>query len=221
MPYLPYIVLGAALGGVLVGVLVRAYVGRLRGNPRVVDPGQVYRGGQLKGTRLLGFLQARGIRAVLNLLGANPEDAALEEERRTCRERGIVHVDLDLNADELPSPEAVETLLDELDTLPRPLLIHGEAGSEGTGLASALYLHVQAGCPLDRAQASQLTWHCGHWSSRRARGIHRFFDLYRLSSGALPLREWVVEEYPAVYAERRRREEREALFSTRGADGLP
>jgi len=221
MPYLLYVVSAAALAAALLGTLIRAYVGRFNGNIRVVDPGQVFRSGQLSGARLLGFLSSRGIRAVLNLRGPVPEDATLQEEREVCRARGIVHVDLDISAKELPSPESVEALLDELDLLPRPLLIHCAAGSDRSGLASALYLHVQAGFPLDRARASQLTWRYGHWPTGGARVIDHFFDLYRLSGGELPLREWVVEEYPAVYAERREREEREALFSTRGADGLP
>jgi protein tyrosine/serine phosphatase len=190
----------AAPAGACAVIGLKSYIGRYNGNLRAVDPGQVFRSGQLTGARLRDALTSLGIRAVLNLRGPLPGDVALLRERQTCRKLGLAHVDLDLKLGRLPTPEAVWELLHALDHLPRPLLIHCAAGSDRTGLAGAIYLHLHQGLPLRQAQASQLTWRYGHWPIRRAKQMDRFFDLYHRTGRGLPFRRWALEKYPEVYA---------------------
>lgn len=190
--------LWAAPAGVGAVVALRSYVGRYNGNVRVVDPGLVLRSGQLPGSRLARLLQTENVQSVLNLRGAL-DDAALREEREICRRLGVIHVDLDFPLGELPKPETMTHLLDALDQLPLPMLIHCAAGSDRTGLACTLYLHLHHGLPLRLAQRSQLTWRYGHWPIKQAKLMDRFLDLYRETGRGLSFREWVAERYPRVY----------------------
>ena len=200
VPRLIYSALWAGPVGACAVIGLKHYTGRYNGNLRTVDPGQVHRSGQLTGARLVDTLTSRGIQSVLNLRGPLPEDVALRRERELCRELGLTHVDVALNLGELPAPEAVGVLLHALDHLPRPLLIHCAAGSDRTGLACTLYLHLHKGLPLRQAQSSQLTWRYGHWPTRQAKAMDRFFNLYHQTGRGLPLRAWAVEQYPEVYA---------------------
>ncbi len=200
MLWLAYIAFGMLLLAVCGRYLLHAYMGRFNGNIRVVEPRLVYRSGQLSGDRLAGFLTGRNIRAVLNLRGDVPDDVRIEEERQACAARGIVYVDLALYDKSLPSPDSIEALLEELDTLPRPLLIHCAAGSDRTGLACTLYAHLHQGLSLDHAQSRHLTWRYGHtpWGSSRA--MDHFFNLYRQTGLGRPVRDWITDRYPGVYA---------------------
>ncbi len=150
MLWVIYMGFGLLLAAVCGRFLLRAYMGRFNGNIRVVEPGLVYRSGQLARDRLTRFLATRQIRAALNLRGDVPSDPRIEEERQACADRGIIYVDLPLNDKSLPAPDSVTALLDELDTLPRPLLVHCLAGSDRTGLACTLYAHLHQGLSLDQ-----------------------------------------------------------------------
>ncbi len=197
-----------ALCAVLIAIALitglRDYVGRFNGNIHVVDPNRVYRSGQLRGSRLAHLLTSRHIRSVVNLRGRVPGDPDLEAERSVCKRLGIAHVDIAFAPDRLPEPAVMARLLHELDTLPRPLLIHCSAGADRSGLASAIYLYVYKAVPLDRAQSSQLTWRYGHWSFWRGRAMEQFLNLYRRTGDGHSFRAWVRDEYPRVYAERQR-----------------
>ena len=127
--------------------------------------------------------------------------------------RQTVVVDLEFSAKALPPPESMEALIEEFDTLPRPLLIHCAAGSDRTGLACALYTHLYEGVPLDRAQARHLTWRYGHWPWGRAQAMDRFFDLYRQTGDGCSLREWVTDRYPHIHGELREQDDPETIYS--------
>jgi protein tyrosine phosphatase (PTP) superfamily phosphohydrolase (DUF442 family) len=201
--WLKYGLSGALIAiGLVTGL--KSYIGRFDGNIRVVDPGKVYRSAQLTGSGLADCLTSRHIRSVVNLQGPRTEDAALQGERVLCRGLGIQHVDIGLEADQLPRPAEMRKLLDALDSLPRPLLMHCRAGSDRSGLASAVYLVVYRGVPLDQAQSSQLTWRYGHWSFWRARAMDEFLDLYRETGRGVSLRAWIEDDYPRVYAKQER-----------------
>jgi hypothetical protein len=178
-----------------------SYVGVFNGNVRVVEPGRVYRSGQLVGPQLAGLLKSRHIRAVVNLRGHLPEDARLRNERDVCARMGIAHVDISLSAGKLPPPTELLKLLNAFDTLPHPMLIHCAGGSDRTGLACALYTNIYVGLPLDRAQSSQLTWRYGHLPFGPAHPMDDFFSLYRETGQGMPIRTWISDRYPSIYTE--------------------
>lgn len=198
IPRLLRSVLWAAPAGASAMVALRSYVGRYNGNIRLVDGNQVHRSGQLTGPRLQRLLTSKGIKSVVNLRGSL-DDAALREEREICQQLGVTHVDIDWDLGRLPQPKIMRELLHALDQLPRPLLIHCAAGSDRTGLACTLYLHLHKGLSLRQAQWSQLTWRYGHWPLKEAKLMERFLNLYRETGRGLPLRAWITEEYPCIY----------------------
>jgi len=178
-----------------------SYVGTLNGNVRVVEPGRVYRSGQLVGPKLVDVLRSRHIRSVVNLRGHLPEDAKLRNEWAVCRRMDIEHVDISMSAGKLPWPTELRKLILALDKLPRPMLIHCAGGSDRTGLVCALYVNMYERVPLDDAQSDQLTWRYGHLRYGSAHPMDDFFALYRKTGKGMSIRRWALDRYPKVYAE--------------------
>lgn len=186
-----------AIGFVLAAL---SYIGVFNGNVRVVEPNRIYRSAQLKGTKLVEVLKSDHIRSVVNLRGYLPNDPSLRNEMAVCKRMGIKHADVKMSAIRLPKPVEVKKLLNDFDTLPRPILIHCAGGSDRTGLACTLYMNVIKGVPLDQAESSQLTWRYGHISFLKARAMDKFFNLYRHTNCGLSMRKWVIDRYPQVYS---------------------
>ena len=129
------------------------------------------------------------------------KDARYREELDVCKQDHVDHVDIPFSARHLPSPETLNNLLAEFDHGRYPLLIHCQAGSDRTGLASTLYVHLMKKTPLDEAERSQLTWHYGHLPVGPTKAMDDFFTLYRNTSRGEDMRTWIKKDYPALYAE--------------------
>jgi hypothetical protein len=110
-------------------------------------------------------------------------------------------VDVGLSATHLPPPSQLDLLLAAFDRARYPLLFHCQAGADRSGLVGTIYLNVYRHVPLDRAEASQLTWRYGHIRWGRAHPMDDFFRLYRATGGGLSLRDWIATRYPALYRE--------------------
>lgn len=187
------------------------YIGVFGGNVRVVEPGKLYRSCQLTGSgydavsaRAVGHglesvLSANGIKTVLNLRAGSMKDKRYREEIEICQKLGVEHIDNTFSARSLPPPDVAAKLLDIFDHAKYPILVHCQAGSDRTGLASALYAHVYMKQPLDEATGSQLTWRYGHFRFSNTKPMDIFFDLYRETGQGMTLREWIKKKYPQVY----------------------
>ena len=198
------LILGCVVLVILVSLFaVAAYMGTFNGNVRVVYAHELYRSGQLRGKQLADVLQTDHIRSVINLRGYSPNDAAVNEERDTCRKMGIDHIDLSLSAGKLPPPEDLRSLLRAFDTVPRPMLIHCKGGSDRSGLACTLYEMTRKGVPLDEAKSSQLTWRYGHIPHGQAHAMDDFFALYRNTAHGTPISTWILSDYPKLYPHQR------------------
>jgi protein tyrosine phosphatase (PTP) superfamily phosphohydrolase (DUF442 family) len=138
-------------------VLVLAVLGWIgwnlaTGNFATVQAGRIYRSGQMRATDLAGKIQRHGIKTVLNLRGAHPEEAWYRAERSVVLAAGATQIDVALASCEWMSRDQMRILVRMLDTCEYPLLIHCWRGSERTGLVSAMTELLRPGAALGDAQ---------------------------------------------------------------------
>lgn len=141
-----------------------------------VVPGRVFRSGQLTPADLDAAIEAHALKSVINLRGAKPGQEWYEAEAEVLRRHGLRHENLDLPK-RLPSRLVVLRLIDLLETLPEPVLLHCKAGSDRSGFASVLVRIVKSGETLGAAR-SELGLLYGHLPWGAAADFARFFDLY-------------------------------------------
>jgi protein tyrosine phosphatase (PTP) superfamily phosphohydrolase (DUF442 family) len=193
-------VLAASVAAVVVVFL--GYTGFLNGNFRTVTDDHMYRSAQLSPETLKGRIEQHGIKTVLNLRGPQDDDDAwYQAEKKTCIESGVRLVDLKLDPEKLPHPDVLRALLDEFENQASPALMHCRAGADRSGLAAALYLMIHEGKSLDQAYASTLTWHQGRLIvSAKNDSPERFFELYRKTGKGVAIKDWILNQYPAIFA---------------------
>lgn len=134
---------------------------KVSGNFHIVEQGHVYRAAQLNSAELEQALSSHGIRSVLNLRGAFPGEAWYDNEIAVSRTKGIAHYDYGLSAERLVSVAQAEEILLAIRNAPKPILIHCKAGSDRTGLVSALYLFSR-GVDAKKAER-ELSLRYGHF----------------------------------------------------------
>jgi protein tyrosine/serine phosphatase len=175
------------------------FIGVFGGNIREVVPGRFYRSAQIGGPLLESVIQKYGIKSVLNLRGSSPGEDYYESELATCAAKGVEHRDIGISAYRLPPPKELKEIIDGLENLPKPILVHCRGGADRSGLVSTLYMNLYEHVPLERAEHEQLTWRYGHMSFASAGAMDRFFDLYRSTSKGEDIRIWSLNSYPALY----------------------
>jgi protein tyrosine/serine phosphatase len=151
---------------VLVGVLlvaVAAWVVALQmtGNYHEVIAGELYRAAQPNSGQFARYHRRDGIRTVLNLRGAASGKAWYDDEIAVSRRLGLVHADFRMSSSRDLTKARAEELIALMRRLPKPLLIHCQAGADRSGLAAALYLAAIAKRPEEDAE-SQLSFRFGH-----------------------------------------------------------
>jgi len=205
------IIIGVALFLLLViaGLWI---IGVFGGNVRTIEAGRAYRSSTLTGFSYTGVtarwagndlesvLKRDHIRTVICLRGGSLSDDWYREELADCKRENVEHKDVTFSARMLPPPRTMADLLNVFDHAQYPILMHCQAGSDRTGLASTLYAHLYAKLPLDKAEAEELTWRYGHFPVAKTRAMDDFFTLYRRDSKGMGLREWILRRYPQVYA---------------------
>ncbi|MFN3398116.1 MAG: dual specificity protein phosphatase family protein [Sulfurimicrobium sp.] len=134
---------------------------KLSGNFHVVEQGQVYRSGQLSGAALGQKVATYGIRSVLNLRGASPGESWYDDEVAVSRASGVAHYDYGLNAERPVTAAQAGEILRTIRNAPKPILVHCKAGSDRTGLVSALYL-LSRGVAVKNAER-ELSLRYGHF----------------------------------------------------------
>jgi len=116
-----------------------------------VVEGQVYRSAQPRPAELERWIDALGIRSIVNLRGERGGAGWLPEERRVAASLGVAHYDVHLNADRMPPAARLREVVEILDSAPRPLLLHCKGGVERSGLVGAVAV-LLAGGDLDAAR---------------------------------------------------------------------
>ena len=142
-----------------------AYLGvqHVRGNFHEVDPGQLYRSGQLTSDQIRDYTRRYGIRAIVNLRGRNDKADWYRDEIAASKALDVAHIDFKMSATkELSFDRAVE-LEAILREAPKPVLIHCQGGSDRSGLASAIFMHTVRGEDIETAEG-QISLYFGHFS---------------------------------------------------------
>ncbi|OIQ06769.1 MAG: protein tyrosine phosphatase [Rhodobacteraceae bacterium CG2_30_10_405] len=153
-----------AVAAVLVLALV-VYLGglHLTGNFHTVIAGELYRSAQLEPDQIEAHHASEGIASILNLRGPAPGKDWYDAEIATSARLGITHADFGMSARRILEPEKVQELIALMRRLPKPLLIHCQAGADRSGLASALYLAAIKGRP-EAEPGAQISIRYGHFS---------------------------------------------------------
>jgi protein tyrosine/serine phosphatase len=148
---------------VLMGALL-AYAGYTihNANFHTIVSGEAYRSGQMDSAQLSRVIQEYGIKSVINLRGTDAP-ALYQGEMETAKRLGVQHYDFSLSAiDELTVPQ-MDEIIRTLREAPKPVLIHCKAGSDRTGLVSALYCLTLKGETPAQADRELSVWY-GHIS---------------------------------------------------------
>jgi len=117
-------------------------------NLRVVDPGMLYRSGQLSPEGLDRTIREKGLKTVVSL--REKKDASVKDadnfESKLCQDRGVGHYRLDVpDWENRNGVIGGERTLEEFRKLvedpkvPKPILIHCFAGEHRTGALVAVY----------------------------------------------------------------------------------
>jgi hypothetical protein len=161
-----------------------------------VEPGKAARAAQAYAGFLGPFLRSRGMRAVINLRGANPGHWWWRYETAVCARAGIVHRDVKLNSRQLPTRAMLIDLLDAFDTVPQPFLLKCSGGQDRTSFAAALYLlHARGWGTMPQADAQFARWPYLHLPRAEQRWLKLFPAFAREQAAGAPLREWVETSY--------------------------
>lgn len=142
-------------------------------------------------------LKARGVTTILNLRGPSKYSMYLFEEE-SCQQLGLTLVDIPLRATKPPSKEGLVSLLDTFDQIDPPFLMHCKSGSDRTGLAAVIWLHLKEGWDLDAAQEAHLSFKFLHRRNAPSGILDHMLDMYRAAKDADPalsLDHWIRHHY--------------------------
>lgn len=155
----------SSLAILLVAIGIGTYAGylQLTGNFSPVVAGEVYRSAQPSETSLTAYVKRYGIKSIINLRGENTGTPWYDEEVSTARKLGVAHYDFGMSAGTILPQDKAERLISLMAKAQKPLLIHCKAGSDRSGLASALYLAAIAKTG-ERAAEGQISLRYGHFS---------------------------------------------------------
>ncbi len=118
-----------------------------------VQPGRIYRSGQMPAPALARTLGEYRIKTVLNLRGPNPKLSWYPPEREATLVAGATQIDIPMSSCVWMSRIQLRTIIDALETAEYPILIHCAWGSERTGLVSAFAELLRPGATIQDARA--------------------------------------------------------------------
>ncbi len=140
-------------------------------------------------------MKDKGITTVLNLRGEFPS-AHYFTEVETCHDLGLNLVSISLQARHAPPAKDLLALIDTFRTLEKPFVMHCKSGADRAGLASAIYLLVIEGAPLDVARR-QLGLRYLHVRRSKTGTLDHIFDVYEARNAKAPIsfEDWLKTEY--------------------------
>lgn len=129
-----------------------------------IEGTQVYRSAQPDEGLLRRLVNENGLKSILKLNSRN-SSARSGQEEQIAGQLGLQMVYLPMAMHRLPSRQEMINLLAAIETAPRPMLIHCNAGADRTGLA-AVMVAMQRGESFEQAVNQQLSvrfLHVGVW----------------------------------------------------------
>jgi len=166
-----------------------------------LEPGEFYRSAQLNGPELNAVIHRYGIKSIINLRNACPDESWYRDEKAIAQQMGVVHHDLNFSAYLSPAPAELQKLLKVLETTPRPILVHCRRGADRTGLASVLAYLYDHDSDVETAQ-KQFSLRYGHFGWGKVGVLHEVVHDYFewLSQRQQPhsrelLKQWAFEVY--------------------------
>ncbi len=128
---------------VLIAILITARIIYLneQGNFHVVTKNELYRGAQMDNDELSYYLNKYHIKSVLNLRGKSPDAQWYKDEIKISKKFDVRHYDYGFSASHLLSIKKMKNIVELLERLPKPILIHSKAGADRSGLVAALWLY--------------------------------------------------------------------------------
>lgn len=143
-----------------------------------------------------------GIRTILNLRGESRLPFYLFEAA-AARTAGIEMVNLPLAARELVPPERLIALEQVFRTIEKPFVMHCKSGADRAGFASALYLMMIEGAPVEVARR-QLGLRYAHLQRSKTGVLDHFLRCYAREQRrtGIGLMEWIRTGYDPAEVER-------------------
>ena len=133
----------------------------LNDNFHAIVAGEAYRSAQPSADEIRAYRDEYHIATIINLRGASAGRPWYDAEVRTAKDLGIRHVDFPMSArKELTKAQSL-ALIALMRSVPKPVLIHCQAGSDRSGLAAAFYLAALAKAGEEKSEA-QLSIRYGH-----------------------------------------------------------
>jgi protein tyrosine/serine phosphatase len=157
---------------------------------------EVYRANQPSPSHLR-FYKDRGIKAVLNLRGFTQQSYALFEED-SCKNLGLDLISVPFSGSSAPQPEKLLEIIDLMDKIPKPFVLHCKSGADRAGLVSAMYLIVQKKLSVTEAK-KQLSFKYLHLDFTKTGILDYILDVFsqRLKIENIDFLDWVKREYNA------------------------
>lgn len=195
---------------VLVALVPTVFLGHRwwTGNRGVVVPGRVYRSSQLSGPALGEWIRRDGIRTVVNLRGPNDEFAWYRDEKSATLAAGATLIDLPLASDHWLSRAQAKTLIETLDGVEYPILIHCQWGAERTGMVASLIQLLEDGNGPEAAAREFSLYYLyvptsdGRVMAGHARLYRKWLRQNGLDHSPERFRRWLLQEYEPRYPSR-------------------
>lgn len=140
-------------------------------------------------------MKQMGITHVLNLRGSKPTAHYLTEHEN-CRDLGLELVSCNLHARRAADPAEILRVVDAFRTIPRPFVMHCKSGADRAGFASAMYLMVIEGRPVEEARRMLSTRYI-HFRKSRTGILDYILDRYaeRTARDPIGFEDWIRTEY--------------------------
>ena len=155
---------------------------------------EVYRANQPSPAHLKSY-RDKGIKAVLNLRGFVQQSYALFEED-SCKKLGLELISIPLSSSSAPQPEKLLEIIDIMEKIPKPFVLHCKSGADRAGLVSALYLIVIKKLSVAEAK-KQLSFKYLHLDFTKTGILDYIFDVFseRSKIEDIDFCEWLQKEY--------------------------